>query len=179
MSMTWNAPPRGENPKGYKKSTVTLNVRLVEDDPIERIASTPEMDERLANSVLVSQASASRSMLTTHAWVQLTFTNAPTDFAYEVTLRQGEREWDFGELTTGRLASQMTSWGQTDSAFLQGETKGLTTGAVELVLTPSEAVARRTIDLSSMYDGEIVIEDVQIQAERTGFGSFLQGLFGG
>ena len=178
MAMTWN-PPKGENPKGFKRSMVTLDFRLVEEDPIERGASSPDMDERLANSISISGTSASRSFLSTHAWIHLTFTKPPADFAFDAKLRQGEREWPLGHLTSGRLASQMNSWGQTDAAYLQGETKGLGAEPVDLVLTPNASVARQTIDMTRMYDGEIVIEGIDIQTQSSGFGTFLRNVFGG
>lgn len=178
MTTTLN-PPQGENPKGFKRSTVTLDFRLVEEDPIERVASSPETDERFANSISISSASASRSLLSTHTWIHVTFTNPPVDFAFDAKLRQGEREWPLGHMTSGRLASQMNSWGQTDAAYLQGETKGLTGAPVDLVLTPNPSVARWTVDLKRMYDGEIVIDGIEIQAQNTNLGTFLQSIFGG
>jgi len=178
MAMTWN-PPKGENPEGFKKSSVTLDFRVVEEDPIERVASSPEVDEQLTNSILVSSTSASRSLLSTNTWIHLTFTNAPVDFAFDATLRQGEREWPLGHLTSGRLASQMNSWGETDAAYLQGETKGLGAEPVDLILTPSTEVARQTIDMTRIYGGEVIIEGIDIRTQNSGFGSFLRNVFGG
>lgn len=181
MGYTWPTEP-GE---GARVVEATFEIEVVEAgvSTVIPIAATPEMTQRLADVVLLGPITVYGGglMSSRMANMTVTFVEPPQPLACDVFVRQGEREWAFGSLTTGLLASQNQyggGWYQQagSTATVSGVLRGIESGTVEVVLRPSAAVAQRTIDLAQYYDGEIVIEEVEVQNYGASSG-FLDAFF--
>ena len=86
--------------------------------------------------------------------VGVTFDRTPKDLAFDVFVRQGDQEWKAGSLTG--VAGNSNAWG------LGPTIQGLQPGAVTIIFRPSEAVLRRTIDMTTAWDGELIFENVPV-----------------
>lgn len=80
----------------------------------------------------------------------------PTDLAFDVFLRAGGREW-----LVGQIDSDIA--GPRDFPWFRGTADGLEDTHVDVILRPSLAAARRTVSITRIWDGEIVLEGVPVQ----------------
>jgi hypothetical protein len=146
------------------KMPVKLEMLGVDEPTVRRID-----DEKLRREVEDSITINRVRVLATRAYVQITCTNPPTDLAYAVFLRQGEKEWPAGTVAF-RHGSPIRSSGSpgTDSGFIApGEEP--TGTSVDVVLKPDPAAALANPEIESYWGGEIVIKDVPLdQAGRIG-----------
>lgn len=85
----------------------------------------------------------------------LLFSSPPASLAFEVLLRAGGREWSIGHVA-------MKAGGGGHSFALGGQIAGLEAKSVDVVFRASAAAAERTVDLYEIWDGEIVLEGVEL-----------------
>lgn len=186
--MVW--PDGAERPEGPGVRTfeLALPVQIVpaEAAAVRTIPADPETTERMLATIMPGHSWMQRGGFGPQS-VSVTFslTSPPAPFAYEVILRDGEREWPLGELTSDEHAIDAGGWGGGADAEMRevsGTIRGLSTRAVDLVLRPSAAAARRTVGVMEIYGGELVYEDYELEAMETGpglGGALLQWLIGG
>lgn len=87
---------------------------------------------------------------------QIYVNKTPAPLAFDVFTRFNGREYPLGSLSS--LANSTTTM-----SFTGWEDRHRSVPAtITLVLKPSEAVARRTVDLAEYFDGEIVFDDVPV-----------------
>ena len=82
----------------------------------------------------------------------------PMDYAFDVSVRDGEQEWPVGQI--------VSEFGQRPSNLLTGQVANSMGNRVDLILRPSQAAARTSLRITKIWDGEIVIEDVQVTPSR-------------
>jgi hypothetical protein len=74
-------------------------------------------------------------------------------WAFELIVRDGDREW---------VASEISSSGLRDR-LLGPSTIGFDAHEVDLILRPSVAVAKQTVNITQIWDQEIVFKNVPVQ----------------
>ena len=88
------------------------------------------------------------------------FDAAPMDFAFDVFVRSGEREWRVGQINSEKehLWDFSGSFG--------GSVDGLSGDQVDVILRPSQAAARQTLRITRIWNGEIVFENVPLGRDK-------------
>ncbi len=185
----------GELPKGkdVNEHTARFDIQvLAEAEPVEKIRPTPELDEKFQLALTPSQ---------TLVWDsgggglggQQTFNveSLPAPVSFDVFWRVGDREWPMGTFTSGRSAGTMEYYypGADNIRAVNGSVPGFRAKKVDVILRPNEAALATTVDQSRMYDGEIVLEGIEVQRQDTGVSgtsiltaparSLFRSLFGG
>lgn len=93
-----------------------------------------------------------------------------TPFAYKVKVVSGERSFHLGTLTNGKggpgLESQYRFAGMNQTTLYSVSAEGLNPKNASLVLTPDPEFASRTVTMTQIYSGEVVIDHVAIQSDR-------------
>jgi hypothetical protein len=159
--------------------SIAINVVAAGDDAIELVEATPEMDDRLHMGVTPQQVWAFKMGRQTTFMAQFGGSNPPVDLACDVYLRCDGVEHRVGTLTTGSPASNaagMSFWSQTNTFGVSGQVPSFTSRRVDLILRPNPEVARRTIDVTRIYAGELVYEDIEVEHQDSG-GGFGLSLF--
>ncbi len=85
------------------------------------------------------------------------FDATPMDFAFDVFLRSGEREWPVGQIDSEREHR----WDF--SGAFRGRIDGVSGDQVDVILRPSQAAARQTLRITRIWNGEIVFENVPLR----------------
>lgn len=93
------------------------------------------------------------------------FRELPINVGFDVYWRIGEEEWLVGTATIGAMRGSYSFGCHEGLEGLPDEVN-----AVTVVLRASKEAARRTIDLTEIWDGELVFEDVPVES-RPAFGS--------
>lgn len=108
-------------------------------------------------------------------------TNAPVEVAFDVFAREGDRQWRVGTITTGNSPEEAGEGGfGAQMAFtigaglgatpkhlsrgLAGTLGGLQGKTIDLIFRPNIEAARRTLDQTRFYNGEIVVKNVRLQS---------------
>ncbi len=100
---------------------------------------------------------ASRPSVVT-GWFEVV--DPPMDFAFDVFVSVGEREWLVGQVDSE--VDGQTGLGRMFSRWVTD----LDRDRVDLILRPSRSAARRTLGITRIWDGEIIIEDVALTPRR-------------
>jgi len=87
------------------------------------------------------------------------FDAPPMDFAFDVFVRSGDREWPVGQFDSEREYP----WGF--SGAFGGRVDGVLGDQVDVILRPSQAAARQTLRITRIWNGEIVFENVPLRWE--------------
>lgn len=101
----------------------------------------------------------SSSQVTTSVRGTFTVQESPIDLAFDVFLRADDREWQVGQIDS-EIAHP---W---DIPRFLGSADGLEAHRVDVILRPSRAAARRTMSITRIWDGEIVLEGVRVWWEE-------------
>lgn len=175
-----------------KAATVTLNgsIRVVaeSDSPITMTPADAAMDEKLAKQLRPEQveyhktSSTRNSTLPSPVNIAFPFEKVPVNLAHKVTLvTEDGTEHSIGPITTGQGLpeqsmnfSSMFNPDNTTKTISAMNVRNLAGKTCTIKLTPDPAIAKRTINLSSIYGGTILIKDVPITTTRSS-----SGLFGG
>jgi hypothetical protein len=88
--------------------------------------------------------------------IEIEATSLPYPMACDVIVRSGASEW---RLPGVYFPAGHRRWG----SGTYGSLKGLTADRVDIVLRASPAVARTTVDLTRIWDGEAIIKDVPVR----------------
>jgi hypothetical protein len=119
-------------------------VRLVRDPTLR-----PAMEQGMVLEEMTKSSARDARVLVTIAGRQ-----RPVPVAYDVVFRAHGREWSLGSVhfnTGERLGTKIE--GQIDN-------RSVTSG--DIILRPSESAARRSVDITEIWDGEITIRNVKI-----------------
>jgi hypothetical protein len=85
--------------------------------------------------------------------------NTPMDLAFEVFARANGKEYPIGTVSYHRSAGGISDWGYLmQSQSLPGDLR-----TVDVILRSSEAVAKQTVDLTGVWQGEIIIPNVPVR----------------
>jgi hypothetical protein len=169
---TW---PNSLDPDKARHDQMTVHVRVVEDgeDDIEMVEPSEEMDERLHTAVMPQMVWVQNVGFQSMVSVSFTTADVPVDLACDVFLRYDGAEHRLGTMTTGRPGGtdmNATYWGQADAISVSGQVKAFKARTVDLILRPDSKVARQTVDVTSIYAGELVYKDVEIQRNEQDLG---------
>jgi transposase len=166
-----NTKPRATDPKA-RLWKLRVPVELVSNDvgAITRVPSSNELSEKLAahlrpNNVMVY---GQRSDWMDGRMLTMTFQVAdlPVPVAFDVFGRQGTHLEPLGSFTSGVGGSDNGFFGQQSEEgmrTLSCNPRGIKGSNMDLVLKPRPNLAARTLDMTKVYDGEIVIENVAIR----------------
>jgi hypothetical protein len=164
----------GGIPKGKdaKEHTISLPVEIVaERDAIEKVAPSPEMEKKFQLALNPSQTMVWHNGQTLGAQQHFSMENLPAPVAFDVFWKEGEREWKIGALTSGKGAQPNAYWapgGEDSTRLVQGSVPGLKGRKVDVIFRPNEEALVGTLDQMKMYDGEIVLKDVEVQRQDAG-----------
>lgn len=125
-------------------------VRLVPDESLHAV-----MERAIAIDRLFVQGGGG-----THSSYDISFklTNLPANIAMQMSWRAGDREWPVGKITVKAGYNGGHSTG--------GMTERFDADHVDVILRPSLDAAKATIDLTEIWDGEIVIPNVPVGRPR-------------
>jgi hypothetical protein len=169
--------PTGPDVRIHK---VALDIEVLESaEPVPTIPATEEIDKQLAEALRPQMAMLWNGGTFSGAQLhlQIAVGGASVPCCFDASARQGEREWNIGTLTTGKLADVMM-WGWSGLAGqvnVGGEVRGMKPGPIDLVLRPSPAKALYTVDLDRIYGGEVTIKDFDVTSQDS-FGTSGGGL---
>jgi len=85
--------------------------------------------------------------------------SVPVGVAFDVFVREGQKEWKVGRIACGAFS------GRTDRG-LDEKAAGLGDWC-EVVLRPSKEAAEETVDVTEIWDGEVVIKEVVVERPTT------------
>ncbi|MGA2500566.1 MAG: hypothetical protein ABSH20_22730, partial [Tepidisphaeraceae bacterium] len=111
----------------------------------------PELKDRMAKCVAARVVRGDKDTINGGVMVQ----SVPMPVAFEIVLRSGQKEWKAGELAAP-VSSTQQWFGISAKAGEIGET-------CDVVLRPSRAAAEKTLDLTEIWDGEMVVKNVAVQ----------------
>lgn len=167
-----NAPP-----ESAKQEIRSITQVVGEDEPTITLIPPSDSTTRLLERALIptqfmqyTNSLPPTSSIRTQRLVNMTFSigGVRTPFAFEVSMKYDDKEQRIGEITSGepaREASDLMAWGgwggnQRTIVFTADEELP---DFVTLIFRPSEDLARRTIDLTEMYNGEIILPSAPVQ----------------
>lgn len=166
------ATPPPIDDDGWHPLTLESRTRVqLEDEPAARLRhADAATTEKLAASL--RPTSSIRSILlnldqTVRVLLSFDVAAAPAPFAFDVYVRDAEREWKAGTLTSSTLVPRMNwySVGVESQRTLAADCDTpLHAPSIDVILRPNIELAARTIDITEIYGGEIVIEDVALSS---------------
>lgn len=116
--------------------------------------------------VLVSRGADGRSGVSVHFMIG----RLPVEIAYDVIIRQGDRENVLGSFTSGVVTATpgvndpndpwLASGQQGLERMVAGEVQNLAPGPVDVILRPNADFAARTVDIQAIYGGDFVFTEV-------------------
>jgi len=170
----------GQTGPNTQSSEHRLTVEVLPQDldtvtVVEPTNSTTEQLEAMLNPRTVSVNSYAQSsflfgtQMTQMAGVSFQLTEPPAPIAHRVFMRNGDREWELGPLASGE-GLDMTGWGPSEGfRYISAQVRGFDekTKAVDLVFRPDPSIAPRTLDMESVYGGELVVRNVEVETEHS------------
>lgn len=147
---------------------------------IELVEPTPELKAGLERLLTPDDAwlysyhvgPPTNRKLQTAAQFTFFFTQRLVDFAFDIVVVQNGKEHAFGFITNGRSAygnvfGVLNFTGQQRPRVLAARlARDLTPGRADLIFRPNPGAARFTLNIWRIYNGEIVIKDVEIFDRR-------------
>lgn len=146
-------PEEGEW-RAFQRSTTTRVVDSSQSDGVG-LRADASARESIRNSIKVARLEAHPRGDSVSLQVSVTAMQPPANLAFDLILRQNGREWRLGSLSGPAKTSFSTGLGP--------NVEGLQPGPVDLILRGSEAAIRRTIEMNTAWDGEIVFEGLPVE----------------
>jgi hypothetical protein len=144
--------------------TFTAPLR-VEPEDVEVVARRPDpaLEDTLCELIDVGECVLVAFGRSLRAQVRLKLPQPPVNVAFDVYWRVGEREWliDYLVVPAGSRGTALTA---PPILHRQTQLDGFPSwvGSVDLVLRTNPRAAEATVDITEVWDGEIVIEDVPL-----------------
>jgi hypothetical protein len=172
-----NIKPSANDPKvRLWKLHVPIELVPTEVGAVTRVAPTDDLKDKLAkqlrpNNAMVYGPTSGSGM--NSRWVSMAFhvSDLPVPVAFDVFGQRGERSERLGTITSGQGGNDSNVYafyGQQEGIRqISANLRGITGDKMDLVLKPRPDLAARTLDLTKVYDGEIVIKDVEIRQVDT------------
>lgn len=172
-AMGWGRAGSGAGAKArwsIGSRVIRIEVLPADEPVVATITATAAQDDAMTQFLTPTTVSVTHGREGPYLSVSFNIAKPPSPFAYRVSCRLGEKPEYLGLLTTGKLPpesksdrysgtmwaasanGQMTLWTSLGSEFVNKE--------VELVFTPALEQAAKTVDLTSIYGGEIVVKGV-------------------
>ncbi|MCC6678191.1 MAG: hypothetical protein IT436_13705 [Phycisphaerales bacterium] len=169
--------PRYTASVGARRVEFTLPVEFVPPgQPIIRaVPRSDDLDQVFEpmlrpGQVMLARARARPSTVSVH----FILGRIPVEIAYDVFIRQGDREVPIGSFTSGIINSaspDLDPWlaavpgarGESLERVVAGEVPDLKPGPVDVILRPNPDFAARTVDIQAIYGGDFVFRDVPVR----------------
>jgi hypothetical protein len=162
----WPASVDPEDGEPLLRWTTTFTAPLrVEPEAVDVVALRPDpaLEDTLCELIEVRQCALVAFGRSLRAQVRLKLPQPPVSVAFDVLWRVGQREWlvDYLVVPAGSRGIALATppiphqWGQLDG-FPSW------VGSVDLVLRTNPRVAEATVEITEVWDGEIVLEDVPL-----------------
>ncbi len=136
---------------------------------IELIPPSPDLTRSLTNILHPAGTTHSRFMFQSRASQHFNVEGLPVPVAFDVIWKAGDREWTVGIVTSGietpgeeSAASMIIGGDGAGMRQVHCSLPGFNAKTVDVILRPSIAAAERTTDLTRIYGGELVFEDVGV-----------------
>ncbi len=141
---------------------------------IEEVPPDPDLEKKLsrqleagASAVSVYETSDSTRQGAKNKYASLAFAvdQLPVPVAFDVFLRVGEREWPIGSFTSGQTAPDYReshirlTTSRSGQPICSGTLEDFDARIADVVLRPNPDLAKRTVDLTRIYGGEIVFKN--------------------
>jgi hypothetical protein len=179
-SYTW-PDLRSQKAGDIKEFTSNLAFESIpaDADPIETVPPTEEMTGKLQalmrpQPIMLWEPPPGESGFghTYYSNIQFSIDGLPVGVAYTVSVKTGNKTIKVGRFTSGISAENAQAAygpGMDKMRFAQGDLSGVGKAkTVTVILTPSVDAAKRTIDLTKIYGGELVFEDVVVNRQQQG-----------
>ncbi len=164
---------RGQGGTGVRHSHgVTVEVLPADAPVVDLVTPTPELMASLTARLSPRQSTYSSFLFASNASQQFSVDDLPVPVAFDVIWKVGDREWKVGSFTSGQGVPLQADDGthMYYSGLGGGHLRhvggrrlpGFRAKAVTVILRPSPAAALLTVDLTRIYGGELVFEDVDI-----------------
>lgn len=197
-TFTWPNQHAKDNPDvRLHEAALVFDVRPKEAEGVALVAPTVDQTKKL-ESLLEPTGCMTFGQSTAFGQPQQVMMNfqtegRPIDFAFDVVIKVGEKEWRASSLSSGNQAtSEQGTWGPggQKSRTVMAMVRGFKAGKADVILRPSEKVALQTTDLTSIYGKEIVFKDVEFNDQQDMYstpaspgsssflGDIIRGLFG-
>jgi hypothetical protein len=123
---------------------------LPEGQPILQLVTDPIVRDSIAAAIGIDSLRLDDARFAT---MRMRIDQPPRDVGFDVFLRSGDSEWKIGFFTCGQ--------GRSKTAHVAGYVQA-PQSPVDIILRASEAAAMQEVDFTSIWDGEIVFENVPI-----------------
>jgi hypothetical protein len=175
-----NTRPPSDSPK-VRRWVLKAPIQVAAKDAagVQRISPTDELTKQLSehlrpNNVFVESMGFPMGQM---LMITLSVEDLPAPVAFDVYCQAGEADpVKVGSFTSGNGGEDAYfaygGGGQKSARSISGNVKGFKGGRVDLVLKPRPDLAARTTDLTRVYDGEVVIKNVDVQKMNTGVSSY-------
>jgi hypothetical protein len=151
-----------------RRHELAAEFTLIRDDAqgIEIINPTPELNRDLLEAIRIEQLTASNGAHQAGIGAVFTLEQPPVPAAFRVYMRLGERDQYLGWFSTGR--GIVTDWDTRIEHPAGGRNLfnlvyNIEASRADLVLRPDPSLAVRTLDLTRVYGGELIVPDVPIR----------------
>ncbi len=136
--------------------TRTVSIRVVDRESRDGVGLVADEGARDAVRRAVKITNLAATPVEKGVSVQITVTcdRPPENLAFEVFLKQGDRDW--------RIGSVRGAAGNMHSTAFGAGIDGLERGDVDVIFRASENVIRGSIDMQTAWDGEIVFEGLPV-----------------
>ncbi|HEX2973467.1 MAG TPA: hypothetical protein VHP11_14125 [Tepidisphaeraceae bacterium] len=152
-----NPPNASPNSKPVLKTRLKLeaNWELV-NDPLVRVIQDESLRESVEKSLKAKLERVPGNGKSGHYLsVEIGSSSPPVALAYEVLLRQQEKQWKVGLVA---FKARNGIWG---SAFLH-DAQMPDGNRVDVILRPSIEAAEQQVDMRELWDGQVILHDVEI-----------------
>ncbi|MEX2219586.1 MAG: hypothetical protein WD749_12605 [Phycisphaerales bacterium] len=163
----WNTMNEQDSPDASEHSTSMSFEVVGEGEPaIELVEPTPDLAAKLKAQLgpqdVQVWAGMGRSVM-----AQFSVADLPVDVAFDVHISNEGRTWKIGSFTSGTGWEQgFYGYGGPDKQrHVSGPARGLKGTTVTVTLKPSPGAAERTLEVTKIYNGELVFENVALGGE--------------
>lgn len=154
----YTPPPARRKASDWTTQQLSAEVEVLDAQANDgvHLKTDESIDLAMREGFHVSRSEVQRFGSNVHFALEITGRHLPADIAFAAFIRQGEREWEVGPMN-GRKGEPIR-WG----FGLGPAVNDLGQGPVDVILRPSESVLRRTFEMTTAWDGELVLENVPV-----------------
>lgn len=168
----------GRKPDNARKLTLAGRVQVTPPDTgVNVVQRDAQIAEQLREALAPSQVVVMNFSGTDNSYAHAQFMTGklPVGIAFDVLLKADGKTWRMGSLVSGRSADveNFSGYNVDDDSIqrtVQGEIGEFAGDTVTVVLKPRPELAARTVDMDSVYNDEIVFEEVSVMRQGDGRG---------
>lgn len=148
---------------------VTQTIALDSDwelvnEPTVRVVTDPSLRPAVEKSVRITRV-ARQAYDPDHISVEVEASSPPVGLGYAVILRAGNREHNVGSVSFKAVPAS-AKMGGGHSWHTGSQVRDLKADVCDVILRPSLNAVEATVDLTEMWDGELVFKDVKIEGPK-------------